>query len=140
MKGRLTHTVEIPVRFNEVDALGIVWHGHYLQYAEEAREALAVMHQINYLHIHENGYMVPIVKMEVDHKSPLTYGDTMIIEAVYLDSPAAKMIFECSIYNKATKALVATVKSIQVFTDLKGNLQLTYPDFFQQWREETDWE
>ena len=25
----LVHTKEVVVRFSEVDALGIVWHGHY---------------------------------------------------------------------------------------------------------------
>jgi acyl-CoA thioester hydrolase len=28
------------VRFNEVDALHIVWHGHYVNYFEEGRRAL----------------------------------------------------------------------------------------------------
>ena len=30
----LKNYVEIPVRFNEVDSLRVVWHGHYIKYFE----------------------------------------------------------------------------------------------------------
>ena len=35
----LRETIRVQVRFSEVDALRKVWHGHYLQYMEDAREA-----------------------------------------------------------------------------------------------------
>ena len=39
--GRLRETrVELEVPFHHVDALGVVWHGHYLEYLEPARTAL----------------------------------------------------------------------------------------------------
>ena len=35
----LKNTVEIPIRFSEVDSLHVVWHGHYVKYFEDGREA-----------------------------------------------------------------------------------------------------
>jgi acyl-CoA thioester hydrolase len=39
-------SLDIRVRFNETDALGIVWHGYYLHYFEEGREAFGRKHGI----------------------------------------------------------------------------------------------
>ena len=32
--------VQVRVRFSEVDAMGVVWHGNYLKYFEDGREKL----------------------------------------------------------------------------------------------------
>ena len=36
---KFTTSIDLRIRFNEIDALGIVWHGHYIKYFEDAREA-----------------------------------------------------------------------------------------------------
>ena len=35
----LSETVRVQVRFSEVDSIKMVWHGHYMTYMEDAREA-----------------------------------------------------------------------------------------------------
>ena len=39
MKKEISFTSEVRVRFTETDPLGIVWHGNYIQYFEDGREA-----------------------------------------------------------------------------------------------------
>ena len=34
----LESTMEIAVRFSETDAMGVIWHGNYLKFFEDARE------------------------------------------------------------------------------------------------------
>ena len=36
---KLTESKQILIRFSEVDSMSIVWHGSYVQYFEDAREA-----------------------------------------------------------------------------------------------------
>jgi acyl-CoA thioester hydrolase len=57
----LTVSHDIRVRFNETDPLGIVWHGYYITYFEDGREAFGRHHGISYLDILETGYTTPIV-------------------------------------------------------------------------------
>ena len=61
----LTCTEEVRVRFNETDPLGIVWHGHYIVYFEDGREAFGRLHGLTYLDIQNAGYVTPIVKVPV---------------------------------------------------------------------------
>ena len=132
----LTHLTEVAVRFNEADPLGIVWHGHYVRYFEDGREAFGKHFGISYLDFYGNGLAVPIVSVQCDYKRPLKYGDSVIVETTYIDTPAAKLKFDYQIYQGKTKELVAAGSTLQVFVDAKTfQLQLTMPDFFAKWKE-----
>lgn len=132
----ITHTSEVRVRFVETDPLGIVWHGNYIQYFEDGREAFGRHHGISYLDQKKYGFATPIVKSSTDHKLPLRYGDIATIKTIYVDSPSAKMVFRYEVYNQ-NKQLVCTGETIQVFVDKigEGELWLTIPSFFRDWKQ-----
>ncbi|WP_367915444.1 acyl-CoA thioesterase [Leadbetterella sp. DM7] len=131
---QLTMSCDFRVRFNETDPLGIVWHGNYIKYFEDGREAFGRKYGISYLDVQAAGYTTPIVRTVCEHKLPLRYGETGRIETALVDSPAAKMIFLFTIYN-SNNEVVCTGETTQVFVDAAGELSLAYPGFFQRWRE-----
>ncbi len=122
------------VRFNETDALGIVWHGYYLHYFEDGREAFGRKYNISYLDTQSEGYITPIVKSSCEHKLPLRYGEIATIETTFIDSPAAKLIFRYRILNEKGD-IVCTGETTQVFVDTNHNLSLTFPPFFKTWKQ-----
>jgi acyl-CoA thioester hydrolase len=126
---------EIRVRFNETDPLGIVWHGYYIHYFEDGREAFGRKFGISYLDVQQKGFVTPIVKSNTEHKLPLRYGDVATIETTYIDTPAAKMIFSYTIKNE-NGDIVCTGETTQVFVDDKGELSLVIPEFFEEWKRE----
>lgn len=129
----LSVTTEVRVRFNETDPLGIVWHGYYITYFEDGREAFGRHHGISYLDIYDSGFTTPIVKSMCEHKLSLRYGDVMRIETTIVHSPAAKMIFRYKIYD-GNNEIACTGETVQVFLDSKGELMLTNPPFFEEWK------
>jgi acyl-CoA thioester hydrolase len=132
----LIEKTEVTVRFNEADPLGIVWHGHYIRYFEDGREAFGGRYNIAYLDFYKAGFAVPVVSVQCDYKKPLRYGERVIVETTYVMTPAAKLKFTYRIFEADTKELVATGSSVQVFVDAKSfQLQLTVPDFFEAWRK-----
>lgn len=130
----LTVTCDIRIRFNETDALGIVWHGNYITYFEDGREAFGRKHQISYLDVMRHGYSTPIVKSVCEHKLSLKYGDVVRVETTFVDTPAAKMIFRFKIYNSENQ-IVCTGETTQVFLDEQGSLTLNIPPFFEAWKK-----
>lgn len=136
MPQSLTVTTEVSVRFNEADPLGIVWHGHYIRYFEDGREAFGAKYGLTYLDFYQNGLVVPIVSVDCQFKKPLRYGDTVIVEARYVDAPAAKIRFEYRLLHAQSGDLVATGTSIQVFLN-KDDMTLLWnvPDFFSNWKK-----
>lgn len=132
----LTERTVTRVRFDEVDSLGIVWHGNYVKYLEDGREAWGRRFGIPYLTIYRrHGFSVPLVKLDMDYKRPLRYEETCTIETTYIDSDAAKLQLRYTIYNEAGEVVLKAF-SIQVFLTAEGDLQLTMPDFFVAWKRE----
>lgn len=130
----ISFTSEIRVRFTETDPLGIVWHGNYIQYFEDGREAFGREHGISYLEQKANGYTSPIVKSSCEHKLPLRYGDVAKIKTTFINSAAAKMVFRYKIYDPNGK-LACIGETVQVFLNENGELSLTNPEFFKQWKD-----
>lgn len=137
MQKKLSCRTEIQVRFNEADPLGIVWHGHYIRYFEDGREAFGQQHRLSYLDVYKQGFVIPVVAVQCDFKKSLRYGDIVIVETKFIPCEAAKMKFTYRLFNAATQELVATGSSVQVFLDKEGSvLQLSNPPFFQEWKKE----
>jgi acyl-CoA thioester hydrolase len=59
------------------------------------------------------------------------------VETRYIHTEAAKIRFEYTLYNAATREVVCTGSSTQVFLDKEGSmLQLTVPPFFAEWKKQ----
>lgn len=123
------------IRFNEVDSMGILWHGNYIKLFEDGRENWGLEYGLHYLEVYENKTFTPIINSNINHKGMLRYGDTAVIETEFIDTDAAKIIYEYRIYRHSDNELVATGRTTQVFTDLKQNLILNQPEYFQKWRQ-----
>ncbi|PIQ15089.1 MAG: 4-hydroxybenzoyl-CoA thioesterase [Flavobacteriales bacterium CG18_big_fil_WC_8_21_14_2_50_32_9] len=128
--------LEFDIRFSETDAMGVVWHGNYLKYFEDGREAFAKKHGMSYLEIHSYQYFVPIVKSEINHKSPIYYGQRAKIITKMIPSKAAKIIFEYEIINLSTQLISAKGSTTQVFLREKSReLELQFPTFYLDWEK-----
>ncbi len=128
-------TAEVAVRFSEVDALGIVWHGHYVKFMEDGREAFGKVHGFGYLDVYAHGFATPIVSLALDYKKTVKYGDSLLVETTYVDTQAAKIIFDYKLSRVSDGAMVATGRTVQVFIDLKHELHITIPPFFEEWKK-----
>lgn len=131
----LTERTEVKVRFGEVDSMRIVWHGNYIKYFEDAREAFGDKYELGYLEVYKHKVMIPLVKIDCDFKRPLKYGDSAIVEARFVNSEAAKIVFDYTVFRKSDMEISATGRSIQVFLTPEGELILTPPDFFIGWKK-----
>ncbi len=136
MNKPLTANITTKIRFNEVDSLGIVWHGHYVQYLEDARETFGEKYGLGYLECYEKGFSLPLVSVQCDYKRPLRYGDIVNIEIQYVPTDAAKLKFKYRLTNAQTNELVATGATVQVFLSRESfELQMTNPIFFEEWKK-----
>ncbi|MCX6297405.1 MAG: acyl-CoA thioesterase [Bacteroidetes bacterium] len=125
----------MPVRFSEVDALGIVWHGHYLKFFEDGRESFGREYELGYLDAYKHKFATPLVKINVDFKKIVKYGDQVKIVTTYSDSPAAKILFKYEIFRLSDGELVAMGESTQVFMNMEHELHITIPPFFEEWKK-----
>ncbi|MBP5455384.1 MAG: acyl-CoA thioesterase [Paludibacteraceae bacterium] len=132
---RLKESIEIKIRFSEVDSVKMAWHGSYVKYMEDGREAFGRKYGLEYSLIFDNGYVAPIVDMHLQYKCPVTIDDEIIVETSYIPSSGAKLLFEYDIYRKRDRAHVLHATTIQLFTTKEGEFEISEPKFLAQWRE-----
>ncbi len=132
----LKHTIQQAIKFSEVDSLRVVWHGHYVRYFEDGREAFGKKYGLGYLDIYQHNLAVPLIDLSVKFKKVLEYGDEAIIETTFVNSPAAKLIFDYTISSARHGHVVCTGRSTQVFMEPKSKeLYITMPPFMEQWKK-----
>jgi len=132
----LINTTTFRVRFSEVDTMRIVWHGNYLKYFEDGRDAWGQQFGLDFLQVYEeHGLLAPLVSTDLKFKQPLRYGDIGLIETTFIDSLAAKAVFRYRIFDEHRTQLKVEGETVQVFTDLDYNLQLFTPSFLEEWKK-----
>jgi len=128
----LEHRASATVRFQEVDSLGIVWHGHYLGYFEDARVAFGRQYGIDYPDLLQAGISAPIVHVSCDFLSPACYGEQLEVVARLFERDIAKLEFYYEISRPADTTVLAIGQTIQAFVDLQGCLILVLPEFMRR--------
>lgn len=133
----LTDRKTITVRFSEVDAMMVVWHGEYIRYFEDGRESFGKHYDgLKYMDIFNSGFLAPMVELNCQYKQSLTFGEEAIIETRYIRTAAAKIMFDYTIYRASDNTVAATGSSVQVFVNAKTReLELNNPPFYADWQK-----
>ena len=135
----LSVTKPFDIRFSEVDSMGVVWHGHYAMYFEDAREEFGKKYHLEYLFMYDQGFFEPLVELTFKYKKPLIYGMKPEITVTYRPTEAAKIVFDYEIRDTATGEVYVTGHSVQVFMDRTNYQMVLYsPDFYEEWKKK--WE
>ncbi|MDR2359436.1 MAG: acyl-CoA thioesterase [Prevotellaceae bacterium] len=134
-KKALSATTTVEVHFYDVDSLSIVWHGHYLKYFENGREAFGKKFGVAYMDIYNSGYTAPIVDLQVRYLNMVTLDETLEVETVYVPAESAKLIFEYTIYKQSDRSVVARATTTQVFMNKEGVMEFSTPEFYRKWKE-----
>ena len=62
----------LDIRFSEVDSMKVVWHGSYMLYFEDAREAFGKEYGLEYMRMADEGYYAPLVDLQFHYRKPTT--------------------------------------------------------------------
>lgn len=137
-KNVLSETTIIDVHFYDVDSLSIVWHGNYVKYLENGREAFGKKYGIGYMDIYGSGFVTPIVDLHVRYLNMVAFEESLIVETRYVPCKSAKLIFDYTIYKKSDMTVAAEATTIQLFMTKDGVFELSSPDFYREWKRKWD--
>jgi len=100
------YACRIRVRYAETDQMGVVWHGNYLQYFEEARTEALRASGWSYRSLEESGVMLPLVEVHLDYLRPARYDDLLTVRVTVAAPPTARMRFDYAIDHASGERLV----------------------------------
>ena len=122
------------VYFNETDAMGIVWHGNYPKYFDEASAALGRVCGLSYYDYHRAEIHVPIVQLHVDYHQPLQLEESFTVEAAYVWCEGARLNTEFTVCREDGSVTV-TGYTIQMFIEATTKEPLlTSPALVEEFR------
>ena len=119
--------VELEVPFHDVDALHVVWHGHYYKYMEIARTQLLRGLGLDGPDMVELGYALFVIESRCRYAFPLRYGEKFRVKAEIVDVDN-RINIAYEIYNLTHGRRSARGKTALVTTDIDGNMFLETPE------------
>ncbi len=126
----LIWSVNRKVRFNEVDPIRVLWHGHYASYFEDGRMAFGEHYGIGYQDFFSAEVVAPIRQMHIDYTAPLRFDEECSITTILFWNDAARLNFEYLIYDNTGKE-VTRGYTVQLFLTPSGELYYAKPDFYE---------
>ena len=76
--------MEVRVYYEDTDAAGVVYHSNYLKYFERARTEFLRERGLSVRDLHEQGWVFPVVKMQVEFRAPAFHDDLLEIETTVM--------------------------------------------------------
>jgi acyl-CoA thioester hydrolase len=120
------HETKITVRFNEIDAYRVAWHGHYVAWMEIGRNALAGRFDLDAMQLAAAGYLGPVVAIELKFLRAARFNDELTIQTTLRRSETATLEFVTVIVGPDGKKC-ATGATTHALTDMDGVLQFQLP-------------
>lgn len=130
----LSATVRVQVRFSEVDAIRMVWHGNYVKYMEDAREAFGRKYGLSYMHMFENGFFAPLYDMQLRYHQTASIDDVLLVTITYRAAIGGKLTFDYDIRRESDDAQIVTASTTQLFTTCAGEFYPSNPPFYAAWK------
>lgn len=81
--------MDVRVYYEDTDAAGVVYHANYIKYLERARTEFFRDHGLLVAKLAEEGYIFPVVRLELDFKSAARHDDLLSVETTPLRTTGA---------------------------------------------------
>lgn len=120
-------SIEIKVRYCETDQMGLVHHGSYINYFEEARIAWISNLGFSYSEMEKSGIILPVSKLNVSYLRPAYFDDDLLISVELAELPTSRLIFNYTI-NKEEEVIV-TGTTVLAFLNKETKKPVKCPDY-----------
>ena len=120
-------SIKIKVRYCETDQMGLVHHGSYINYFEEARISWISNLGFSYSEMEKSGIILPVSKLNVSYLRPAYFDDDLVVNVELAELPTSRLIFNYTIKNK--DEVVVTGTTVLAFLNKETNKPVRCPDY-----------
>ena len=120
-------SIKIKVRYCETDQMGLVHHGSYINYFEEARISWISNLGFSYSEMEKSGIILPVSKLNVSYLRPAYFDDELVVNVELAELPTSRLIFNYTIKNK--DEVVVTGTTVLAFLNKETKKPVRCPDY-----------
>lgn len=124
------HQAHVTVYYEDVDAMGIVYHANYLRFFDRAR--LQWVHSLGYpMHaLQQAGILLVVKKIDVSYHRPAKLGDELVIFTRLVQLKRASFVVEQEMQCIAEPAITLCSGRIQVVSTSIDLKPMAVPSYF----------
>lgn len=127
-------SIEIKVRFNDIDAMGAVHFKKYLVYFDDGfvnfmnniQDPLGVENAL------KSGIVFPVKKFDIEYEASAKFGDHVIVKTRIKSIGDTSITFLHEIYRESDNALLAKVECVRLVMELESKNLLNVQQFFSK--------
>ena len=114
------------------DHAGVMWHGNYFNWLEEARINALSEVGLNYFDLTQRGIDLPLINSSIKYIKPLYLGDKIIIESIFNIGRSPKININSKFLND--KKVILTTAEVNMVLINKENFSIIRrrPDFLSK--------
>ena len=120
-------SMQIKVRYCETDQMGLVHHGSYINYFEEARIAWISNLGFSYSEMEKSGIILPVSKLNVSYLRPAYFDDDLLVSVEIAELPTSRLIFNYTI--KKEEEVIVTGTTVLAFLNKETKKPVKCPDY-----------
>ena len=125
----MSFTIEIPVRFRDIDGMQHVNNAVYFTYMEQARSewyrdlmGITAVGEFDFI----------LARAECDFRAPIGFGETVVVRVKLTKIGDSSFRFKYELRSKERDTLFATGESVQVCYDYKRGKPVLVPPRFRK--------
>ena len=119
--------MQIKVRYCETDQMGLVHHGSYVNYFEEARISWISNLGFSYSEMEKSGIILPVSKLNINYLRPAYFENDLVVNVELAELPTSRLIFNYTITNK--HEVVVTGTTVLAFLNKETKKPVRCPDY-----------
>lgn len=120
--------VEFRVRYAETDAMGFVYHTHYLVWCEVGRTTLLRESGTSYAELERQGVFLAVSEAAIRYHAPARYDDLVRVETRLGGVRSRGVTFDYEVEDASSRRRLATARTRLVCLDAAGRPRLLPSD------------
>lgn len=114
--------VEINVRYSETDQMGVVYHGNYFPWYDQARFELIKKLGYDVKELEGKGLLMPVIEVNCKYRKSARFGDNLVIVAKLDPKYTNKLVVDFQVIRKAEGEILAEARTCSVLVNRQGQI------------------
>ena len=124
----MKHIYEQTVYYGDTDAYGVVWHGSYIRWMEQARVEFCRDIGIDLVELRKQDVAIPVTNLNIRYKASAILDERIIVETEITEMTPIMVQFTQIIKNKQTEKVYTIGKVEVVAVNNNGKIYRRIPE------------
>ncbi len=93
------HNEFIRPRYEETDQMGVIYHGNYITYFEQARSGFFRALGYSYSQLEAAGFWLPIIEVGCKYFAPAKYDEEIYVKTTISEFKGVRLSFKYDVYS-----------------------------------------